>query len=246
MRVVCIVEARMGSTRLPGKMMAEVAEGVTTLEAVVRRLQRCEYAADLVVATSTADDDDVIEAAAADLGVDCFRGSEADVLDRVVECARAHDADVVCRACGDCPLIDPAVVDQLIACFTENENADYVSNLLHPGWPNGLEVEVVAADTLDRVAAVAEDPSHREHVTTYIRERPVAFTQFHLSPPPAFRDPDVKVTLDYPADLELIREVYDRLAERGDPLAAGTAELLAVFDADPDLRTVNAEHRPDG
>jgi spore coat polysaccharide biosynthesis protein SpsF len=242
MRVVCTIEARMGSTRLPGKMMKEVVDGRTTLECMVARLKKCVYSDELVVATSVEEADDVIAETAAELGVECFRGSEADVLDRIVSCAQEYDADVVCETTGDCPLIDPLVVDQAIACFLDNRDVDYVSNVLTRSWPHGMDVEVVSRDALEHVHEVTSDGPHREHVTTYIRDHPEEFDTFHLSPPPTHRDPSVRITLDYPEDLELIRAVYKRLSERGRPFDAGIDELLEVFREEPKLREINAGH----
>lgn len=242
MNIVCTIEARMGSTRFPGKMMKDLHDGHTVLESMVRRLRRCDYPDELVVATSTEPEDDVIAEKAADLGVECFRGSEEDVLKRIVECAREYDADVVCETTGDCPLIDPSVVDQLIACFLDNERTEYASNVLTRSWPHGMDVEVVSRQTLEHVYEVTESDSYREHVTNYIRERTDEFDVFQLSPPPALRDPGIRVTLDYPEDLELIQEVYDRLAERGDPFTSGVGEVIEVFKREPELREINAEH----
>lgn len=242
MNVVCTIEARMGSTRLPGKMMKELYEGYTVLEAMVRRLRRCEYPDELVVATSTESGDDVIAETASDLGVECFRGSEEDVLERIVECGKEYDADVICETTGDCPLIDPNVVDQLIACFLDNERTEYASNVLTRSWPHGMDVEIVSMQTLKQIHEVADKDSYREHVTTYIRERTDEFNVFQLSPPPALRDPGIRVTLDYPADLKLIREVYDRLAEKGDPFAMDVGDVVDVFNREPELRNINQEH----
>jgi len=242
MRVICTIEARMGSTRLPGKMMEPLVDNRPTIECMVRRLRNTTYPDEVVVATSRAEQDDVIAEAAASLGVPCFRGSESDVLGRIVECAREHEADVICETTGDCPLIDPDVVDQAVATYLDNPRAEYASNILTRSWPHGMDVEVVSRDALERVADATADDAHREHVTTYIRERPAEFNAVHLSPPPALRDPGVRVTLDYPADLELIRAIYERLETRGDPFETGVRDLLDVFATEPELLEINAEH----
>jgi spore coat polysaccharide biosynthesis protein SpsF len=232
----------MGSTRLPEKMMKELVGGRTTLECMVARLRQCEYVDTLVIATSVEDRDDVIAETAADLGVACFRGSEEDVLDRIANCAREFDADVICETTGDCPLIDPAVVDQCIACFLDNQSVDYVSNVLTHSWPSGMATEVISREALEQVDKVTFDEFHREHVTTYIREHRDEFEVFHLSPPPSCRNPEIRVTLDYPEDLELIQAVYERLTEMGDPFAAGVEDIVTVFNDEPQLRDINGEH----
>ncbi len=242
MHVICTIEARMGSTRLPEKMMKELIDGRSTLECMVARLQQCEYVDAVVIATSTEDQDDIIAETAADLDVNCFRGSEEDVLDRIVSCAREFDADVICETTGDCPLIDPSVIDQTVACFLDNQPVDYVSNVLARSWPHGMDVEVISRETLEEIHEITSDEYHREHVTTYVRDRPAEFDIFHVSPPPEYRDPSIRITLDYPDDLELIRAVYKRLADQGDPFEAGIREIISVFDQEPQLREINAEH----
>jgi spore coat polysaccharide biosynthesis protein SpsF len=242
MRTICTIEARMGSTRLPGKMMKELIDGRTTLECMLARLRQCEYVDTLVVATSVKDRDDVIAETAADLGVECFRGSEKDVLDRIANCAREFEADVICETTGDCPLIDPAVVDQCIACFLDNQPVDYVSNVLSRSWPSGMDVEVVSREALEQLDEVTSDEFYREHVTTYIWEHRDEFEVFHLSPSPGCRDPGIRVTLDYPEDLELIRTVYNRITEMGEPFAAGVEEITTIFNNEPQLRDINGEH----
>jgi len=149
---------------------------------------------------------------------------------------------VICETNGDCPLIDPDIVDQAIACYADNQPADYLSNVLARRWPHGMAVEVVSRETLEQMDEVTTDEYYREHVTTYVRDHPDAFEILQLSPPPSGHAPELRVTLDYPEDLELIRAVYERLADRGDPFESTVQDVIAVFDEEPQLREINAEH----
>jgi len=243
MKVVCTIEARMGSTRLPGKMMKELYDGRSTLEVMVERVRKATVPDEVVVATSTESGDDMIAEEAEELGVACYRGSETDVLGRVLEAAKVHDSDVICETTGDCPLHDPAIIDQVCASFLDSPDADYVSSILTRRWPNGFDVEVFETETLQRVADATMDESHREHVTTYIRENPDGgeFTTFNVSPPPRLDDPTKRVTLDYPEDLELIRAVLDRLY--GEDGEFDAYDVVSLLDENPDIRALNAEHR---
>ena len=240
MKVVCTIEARMGSTRLPGKMLKDLHEGRSTLEVMVDRVRQAVTPDEIVVATSTEPGDDAIQAEAEELGVSCYRGSETDVLSRVLEAGQAHDADVICETTGDCPLHDPAIIDQVCASYLDSPDADYVSNVLARRWPNGFDVEVFGIETLQQVANVTSDPKHREHVTTYIRANPEEFTTFNVSPPPRLHDLSKRVTLDYPEDLELIRAVLAELYPENPEFDA--YDVVVLLDDRPDIHAINEKH----
>ena len=176
MKVVIISQARMGSSRLPGKVL-RVAAGRTLLEHHLARLQRCTEAQEIVVATSTQPADDAIVALCDRLGVASHRGSESDVLSRYSEAARRFSADVVVRVTSDCPLIDPAVVDDVIRHYRgSSPSFDYVSNVGEPrSFPRGLDTEVFSSGCLYAAEREATDPLDREHVTRFIRSRPDRF-----------------------------------------------------------------------
>src|ERR1700677_3708330 len=144
--ITAIVQARMGSTRLPGKVL-EIIAGKPMLEHVVERLGRSETVAKIVVATSSEPEDGQIEAQCVRFGIACFRGSKDDVLDRYYRTAESCQADPIVRITADCPLIDPQVVDRVVRTFIEGEN-DYVSNIHPPTYPDGLDVEVLSSAAL--------------------------------------------------------------------------------------------------
>jgi spore coat polysaccharide biosynthesis protein SpsF len=235
-RTTCIVEARMTSSRLPGKVLAEVA-GRPLLAHMIARLQRARRLDGIVIATTTNAGCDPIVALAQELGVGVFRGSEDDVLGRVLGAAQADGADRIVEVTGDCPLIDPALVDTLVDAFDEG-GADYCSNTLEPTYPRGMDVQVFPTAVLAEVAALTDDPVDREHVSIYIYEHPERYRlrSVRAAPPQA---PELRLTVDTPEDLALVRAVFEALHPR-DP-AFTLADILALLGAHPELRALNAQ-----
>ena len=202
MNTVAIIQARMGSSRLPGKVLMDLGGG-TVLARVVRRLQRCRQISQIVVATTgEAERRSWRMRTSADF---VFSGSEQDVLDRYYRAARANAAETVVRVTSDCPLIDPELVDETIRVF-KDEHADYASNVFPRTYPRGLDTEVFTVAALDRAWREAREPHQREHVTPYLYEHPQIFRLASLS-----GDVDhshYRWTLDTQEDLELLRAIY--------------------------------------
>jgi spore coat polysaccharide biosynthesis protein SpsF len=218
MRRVAIIQARMGSTRLPGKVLMDLA-GRPMLARQLERVKRCRLLDDVVVATTTAGADDALVALARDEGVRWFRGSESDVLGRYAGAASEAGADVVVRITADCPLLDPETSDRVIAALSDGPDlADYASNVLRRTYPVGLDTEALWRDTLERTARHARSASAREHVTPYVyAERPDLFLIRSVTD-----ETDASAlrwTVDVPADLERVRRMYADLglAERSLP-----------------------------
>lgn len=237
MRRVAILQARMTSTRLPGKILMELA-GRPMLSWQLDRLKRCTSLDEIVVATTTNSSDDPVVELADLQQVAWSRGSEHDVLGRYLAAARGAKADVVVRVTGDCPLIDPVVVDQVIAALEHPDAAcDYASNVLERTFPRGLDTEALFAETLYRVGRLAKSAQAREHVTAYIvQERPELFVRRSV------RDKednsDLRWTVDTPDDLETIRRIYEQagLAERSVPYP----ELVRWVRERPEIANLNA------
>ena len=166
MKTLIIVQARMTSTRLPGKVLLPLA-GKPMLSRLVERLRGVRHADGLVIATTLNATDDPISALCEGLGAACHRGSEHDVLSRYADASRLHGGDVVVRITSDCPLIDPMLIDRVIDTYWEG-GCDYVSNMLPPTWPYGMAVEVFSAAALYEANAAATQDSEREHVTPFI------------------------------------------------------------------------------
>lgn len=231
--VAAIVQARLGSSRLPGKVLMDLA-GDTMLARVVQRLRAARLVDEVVIATTDDAKDDPVVDEAERLGARWYRGSEHDVLARYLGAARECGADVVVRITSDCPLIDPEVVDRVIGALTRSR--DYASNTHVRSYPRGLDVEALHASTLERIARLATSQAAHEHVTSFVMERPSLFSIRHVVA--STDDSDLRWTVDTPEDLELVRALYDRL-----DLAHGHVPyraVVAAVRANAELQTVNA------
>ena len=207
MTTLAIVQARMSSTRLPGKVLEPVA-GAPMIVQQLARVARANLVDDIVVATSTDNADDPLVRTVEDAGYRVHRGSLHDVLGRFLEVIDGDQSDVIVRITADCPLISPAVIDAVIRAFTDAD-VDYASNTLTPTYPDGLDVEVVSASALRRLAQHTLDADEHEHVTLGIYRRP---EEFDLLAVTADTDhSDLRWTVDTPEDLAFVRWVYEAL-----------------------------------
>jgi glutamate-1-semialdehyde aminotransferase/spore coat polysaccharide biosynthesis protein SpsF (cytidylyltransferase family) len=232
--IVAIVQARMGSSRLPGKTIADVA-GRPLLLHVVERVQRARRVDKVVVATTDQSSDDPIATLCQLAGIQYFRGSEDDVLDRFYRTAQANTADIVVRITADCPLIDPAVIDKVIARFQVGD-CDYVSNVLRYTYPDGLDTEAFSFAALERAWREAKKPSEREHVTPYLRAEKFRMANVESeSPVPLGK---YRWTVDIPADLEFVRRIYEAFSGNND---FGYQDLFHLLRERPELATIQAD-----
>jgi spore coat polysaccharide biosynthesis protein SpsF len=233
MRTVAIVQARMGSTRLPGKVMHDVC-GDTMLARAIQRVSAATSIADVVIATTVGSEDDVIVDEAKRLCVQVHRGSPNDVLDRYVGAARASGAEAIVRVTSDCPMTDPGVVDRVVAKLTGI--IDYASNTHDiQTFPRGLDVEVFHRDALERMGRMAASKAAREHVTVFVRDRPQLFRTDQLIA--ETDDSDLRWTVDTDADLLLVRTLYERfsLAKHG----VDYRTIVRAVRAEPALQAIN-------
>lgn len=234
--IVSILQARMTSTRLPGKVLMPIL-GRPMLELHIERLRRVRRSQLLVLATSTDSSDDPVAALGARLGLPCYRGSLDDVLDRYYQAARLHNATTVVRVTGDCPLADPGLINAMIDRHLAAGN-DYTSNSHQPTYPDGLDADVIAFPALEKAWQESRLPSHREHVTLYFTENP---DKFHIE---HFRQSvdmsHLRWTVDHREDFELVREIYEALY----PIRAdfSTADILALIGRHPELAGRNTMH----
>jgi len=236
MRTVAIIQARMGSTRLPGKIMKDLG-GDTVLARVVRRLSRAALIDEMVVATTNGVADEVIVQECNRLGVAHFRGSEGDVLDRHYRAAMEHGAEAVVRIPSDKPMIDPEVCDFVVRTFLEKQ-PDYASNAWQRTFPLGLDTEIMTFAALARAWKEGSKPYERIHVTPYIYEHPNLFRVLHVKGEHDYGQ--YRWTLDTPEDLVFLRAVYDRL---GNVDTFHWREVLALLDREPALRQLNQHVR---
>jgi spore coat polysaccharide biosynthesis protein SpsF len=230
-KIVGIIQARMGSSRLPGKVLADIS-GHPMLWHVVGRTRSAQTLDQVVVATTTEPADDVIAAFCRECGVDCFRGGEEDVLDRYYRAARTHAAEAVVRITSDCPLIDPEIVDKTVRAFLA-EQPDYASNGVVRTYPRGLDTEVMTVSALEAAWREARQPYQRTHVTPYIYENPDRFRILSVT-----GDQDYSAyrwTVDTPEDLELVRAVYAEF--EGDSFLLN--DVVMLMEREPDLTQIN-------
>jgi spore coat polysaccharide biosynthesis protein SpsF len=233
-RTVAIIQARVGSTRLPGKVLLDLC-GKTVLGRVVERTSRMTRIKDVVVATSNLESDDAVEEECRRLGVACFRGSEDDVLDRFRGAAQALGAEQCVRITADCPLIDPVVSDDIVAQFeAADPPVDYASNKIPQSFPRGLDTEVFTREALERSARWARKPYHRTHVTAYMYQTPELFTM--LSVVSDVDRADWRWTIDTPEDLAFVRSIYERFDRRSD---FSWLDVVKLIESEPDLANIN-------
>jgi spore coat polysaccharide biosynthesis protein SpsF (cytidylyltransferase family) len=239
-RVIAVVQARLGSTRLPGKALAPVA-GRPMLAHVLARAAAVPGVDRVVLATTVSPEDDALVEVARGAGAAWVRGSAEDVLDRFRSAIEAHPADAVVRVTGDCPLLDPAVSGLVLAEYLRRPDAlDYASNVHPPTYPDGLDTEVVSRAALEAAWREARLGSDREHVTPFIWRQPGRFRLASVAGAPDLSG--LRWTVDDARDLALVRAVHDALAPDGRRLF-GLGEVLDLLRARPDLTSINAGTR---
>ena len=239
LRFVTVVQARMSSTRLPGKVMLQLGK-LPLLLTMVKRLQRSKLAGTIVVATTIEEADNPIAELCTKSNVQVYRGHSTDLLDRHYQCARAYGADVVLKIPSDCPLIDSTVVDRVVAVFKMG-NFDYVSNLHPPTYPDGQDVEVISMDALYQAWSGAKLDFEREHTTPFIWERPEKFRIGNVIWDTGMDYSNThRITIDYPEDYLAIKAIYDHLILHKPEF--GINDIAALIDARPDIKTLNNQH----
>lgn len=235
MKTIATIEARMNSSRLPGKVMLPIL-GKPALQLLVERLQRAKNLDGIVIATTTHPADAVIARLAAKLGVGCYRGSENDVLERVLLAARSAQADVIVEITGDCPVLDPEMVDAVVESHRTGKY-DYVSNVIGRPLPLGLSVQVFAASVLAGVSQLTQDPADREHVSLYIYEHPERYKLHTVVMEEAEQHSDIRVTLDTADDFAVIEAVYEALYT--EKPAFNFHDIIALSERRPELFQLN-------
>lgn len=233
----CIIQARMGSTRLQGKVMKLLDGKNPSLFYTISQLKNCKLIDKIVVATTTSNEDDVIEDYVKTLGMDVFRGSKHDVLDRYFQCAQKFSFSKILRVTADCPLIDPTIVDKGISTFLKN-SYDYVTNTFPRTYPDGNETEIFSYALLKLAHDNTLLPSEREHVTPYFKNNPNMFKIKNFSYSKDISN--LRWTLDYDEDLTLIKKIISKIKFR--PILL--ENILSLFENEPDLIDINKNHKP--
>jgi spore coat polysaccharide biosynthesis protein SpsF len=240
-RVAAIIQARMSSTRFPGKALQPLL-GLPLIVFMAQRARAAKRITDLAVATSTDASDDALADALKQYGIACFRGDLNDVLDRFYQAARGFDPGIVVRLTGDCPLIDPFLIDEVIGAL-EKEGVDYASNVDPPSFPDGLDVECCRFTALERTWREARLPSEREHVTPFLRARKDLFRAVNVR---GLADcSHLRWTVDYPDDLRLVDELLKRAGVRR-ATDCDRFDFYRVMETVPALAGLNSHARNEG
>ncbi len=225
----------MTSSRLPGKVMLP-ALGRPMLAHLTSRLKTVQSIDEIVLATTVNATDDVLAEFAEKDGIKVFRGSEEDVMARVIGAAESAQADVVVEITGDCPIIDPDLIEQTIRVFKRN-NAVYCANSFISSYPDGMDTQVITLEALKKSFSMTADPQDREHVSRHIVNNPQLFPHVYLVAPPSLHWPGLGLTLDEPADYELIRTLIENLGK--DNLLFGCGDVIRFLRANPQVLKIN-------
>ena len=238
-KIVTVIQARSGSTRLPGKVMMDII-GKPLLIRMIERVQQARLAGTIIVATTTESSDDVIEHLCKKQNLLCYRGSKDDLLDRHYQAGLLHQADAVVKIPSDCPLIDPVVIDKVLHYYLDHD-FDFVSNLHPATYPDGNDVEVMSWNTIDKAWHNSTRTLEREHTTPYIWENP---DQFKIGNVAWESGLDYSMshrwTIDYPEDFTFIKTVYEHLYPAKPDF--NLQDILALTDQNPDIYAINAKY----
>ena len=233
--VISIIQARIGSTRLPGKILMDIA-GEPMLQRVTERALRATMLDKVVVATTDLPEDDRTVELAGNLGLDTYRGSSEDVLERYYGAAEKFGGRVIVRITSDCPLIDPKIIDLVVGGHLSS-GADYTSSTVKRTFPRGWDVEAFNIDAFKRARLGAKEYHQREHVTPYFREHPEEFKVQSVEAEGKLRRPDLRLCVDEADDLKLVRAVYDELGADGNFTGE---DIIDLFERRPELAKINA------
>lgn len=238
-KVVIIVQARMSSSRLPGKVLMPVL-GKSLLARMIERLRMIRHHATLVIATSQESSDDAVEYEARELMVPCYRGHLENLLDRHYQAARLFNADIVLKIPSDCPLIDPRIIDEVLTYFFANRTKyDFVSNLHPATWPDGNDVEIMTMDCLTRAWKAATRPLELEHTTPYIWENPHLFNIGNVTWNSGLDySMSHRFTIDYPEDYVFVERVYQELYRMRDDFSCD--DIIELLTLKPEIYQINS------
>lgn len=235
LKVVATIQARMGSTRLRQKALMKI-KGKTLIEWIAYRLSFCKEVDQVVLSTVDNKENDPLADLAEKIGLEYFRGSENDLISRLHKTAKKFSADAIVRITGDCPLVDPTIVDRLIREFRNKPQAlDHITNIFPPTYPDGMDVEVMPASTLQRLDKEVKDPLYRDWITVTIMENPNKYKILNV---PYQRDLHyLRLTVDYPEDFELTEIIFKKLHKEGEIFIM--EDILGLFKREPALIKIN-------
>ena len=232
--IIAILQTRMGSSRFPNKVLRKI-KGKTLLELYTNRVKKSQLVNKIVIATTKKSEDDIIKKIATKLGLECFRGSENDLLDRYYQCAKKYHADVVVRLTPDDPFVDYQVVDRAIQIYKDNQ-VDFVTNHFDPTYPEGLDIEVYSINALEKSWQEAKLLSEREHVFPYIQNNQNQFKIINFKQEQDYSH--LRWTIDYECDYEMTKVIYDYLYDKK-PIFL-QEDILQILDKHPEISEMNS------
>ena len=236
-KISAIIQARMGSRRLSGKVLMTIC-GKSVLQHIIERLRFSKLINQIILAIPDTKENDVLEKFALRNSIECYRGSENEVLERVYLAAKENNCDVIVEIPGDNPLIDPEIIDLAVGEHLDKKADFSCTNYGSKFLPIGLDVGVLSFQALEEAYKNAKDPYNREHVTSYFRENPNIFKNIGVSLPERLGGFSLRLTLDAKEDFELINNIYAKLYKPGEIFK--TEEILNLFKSQPELKTINA------
>jgi spore coat polysaccharide biosynthesis protein SpsF len=238
--ILAAIQAKMDSTRLPGKVMLPLLEK-PVIYRIFERLKFSRKLDEICISTSIDSSDDIIANYAKENGIKCFRGSDKNLVDRHLSAAKFFNADVIVRITSDCPVIDPTIVDELLEIYNKNPSVDFLSNTKVRTYPVGLDVEVMPKKTLERLMKISESQEFYEFfISNYIYKNPKDFTSIGIQ----LKNPNVlRWTLDHPEDYEFIKKIYSNLYKPGNIFLMN--DIFELLQKKPELGEINSKYYSD-
>ena len=228
----CIIQARMGSTRLPGKVLMKLDKQNTVLDYVIQQLKHCKNIEKIIIATTSLKEDDIIETFGKNNNILYFRGNSLDVLDRYYQCAKLHNLTIIIRITADNPLIDPNIVEKVLTKF-KSHSYDYISNTVVRSFPYGIETEVFSFDALEKAWNNAKNDNEREHVTPYFYNNPKKFKVYNIKNQNDLSS--LRWTVDQIEDFTLVKNIISKIDKR--PILMD--DIVSLLTKEPDLLAIN-------
>ncbi len=240
-KVGIIIQAHMGSTRLPGKILKFLDNDEKVLDILLKRMKLCKQVDKIIIATTPDKQNSLIIEVAKTHNVSYFIGSEKNVLERYYKCARENNLDIVIRITSDCPFVDPKIVDDMIDFYLQN-NYDYIKNVHESSnFPRGFDVEIFRYDVLETVCSLARSKPEKEHVTYYIYTHPKDFNIFYYNLDNLKKFDKLRLTIDEEQDLILCREIYKKLKESSKTIDFSLYDILEIIENNPELMNINKQ-----
>lgn len=237
LKIVAVIQARMGSTRLPQKVLKKIL-GKTLIELIYHRLTFCREIDQIVLSTSTKKENDILVKHAKSIGLRYYRGSEKDLISRLLGTAKKFRANAIVRITADCPLVDPGIVDRMVKIYREKtKRVDLVTNIFPPTFPDGLDIEILPFFTLKRLNDKVRNPLGREWLTYYIMENPKKFRIYNFKNPVNLSS--MRLTIDYPEDLVFVSKVFKALDKKSKIFTM--IDILSFLKKNPQLLKINTK-----